>query len=188
MFSKQVWIEVSSRGLPDHLISCSVESAVIHMKNATHSICVIFDRFIETTSADSSRKWLEKLRRAYGDLIIGHTPEYANVFSGTLFEETYVNSADLSFMGPAMIWALLWKNGGLVLSPDTILVSGLHSYYNFVVLNSTSNGGSLSITQFTERHHDLPGLYRQQPLTFLDSIGIKLSHLFKHYISSANLG
>ena len=62
-------------------------------------------------------------------------------------------------MGPAMIWALIWKNGGLLLSPDTILVSGLNSYYNFVVLNSTATGGSLAITQFTERHHDLPGMF-----------------------------
>ena len=141
--------------LPDQLLSCSVESALIQMKNATHSICVIFDRFNEV--AEVQRQWLEKLRRFYGDLVVHHTPEYATVFSGTLFEETYINSADLSFMGPAMIWALVWKYGGLVLSPDTILASDLASYYNFIVLNSTSNGGSLAMIQFTDRHHNLPG-------------------------------
>ena len=155
-FFQKVWIEVSSINLPDQLISCSVESALIQMKNATHSICVIFDRFIEVSEVQ--RNWLEKLKRFYGDLVVHHTPEYATVFSGTLFEETYVNSADLSFMGPAMIWSLVWKYGGLVLSPDTILASGLASYYNFIVLNSTSNGGSLAMTQFTDRHHNLPGM------------------------------
>ena len=100
---------------------------------------------------------MEKLKRFYGDLVVHHTPEYATVFSGTLFEETYINSADLSFMGPAMIWALVWKYGGLILSPDTILASDLASYYNFIVLNSTSNGGSLAMIQFTDRHHNLPG-------------------------------
>ena len=63
------------------------------------------------------------------------------------------------YIGPAMIWALLWKHGGLLLSPNTILVSGLKSYYNFIVLNATLNGGTLALTQFTERHHEIPGMY-----------------------------
>jgi hypothetical protein len=125
------------------------------MKNATHSICVVTDRFIDD---DTIRiDWIEKLKKSYGDLVVRHTPDYGSVFSGTLFEETYVNSADLSFLGPAFVWSLLWKHGGLVLSPDTLLVSSLSSYYNFIVLNSASNGSTLAMTQYTERHHELPG-------------------------------
>ena len=133
-----------------------MESAIIQMKNASYSICLIFDRFVKVSNAHFL--WLEKLKKFYGDLVVHHFPEYGSAFSGTLFEETYVNSADLSFMGPAMIWAFLWKHGGLLLSPDTILVSNLQTYYNFVVLNSTANGGSLALTQYTDRHHELPGL------------------------------
>ena len=56
IFSLKVWIEVSSKAnLPDQLLSCSVESALIQMKNATHSICVIFDRFNEV--AEVQRQW-----------------------------------------------------------------------------------------------------------------------------------
>ena len=167
--------------LPDQLLSCSVESALIQMKNATHSICVIFDRFNEV--AEVQRQWLEKLRRFYGDLVVHHTPEYATVFSGTLFEETYINSADLSFMGPAMIWALVWKYGGLVLSPDTILASDLASYYNFIVLNSTSNGGSLAMIQFTDRHHNLPGrnLNDRNHLIVIASAWALFTLTFKHF-------
>ncbi len=152
----RVWICISAvQDLPDTLLSCSVESALIHIKNASRSICLIYDR--STLHDIHTSAWVGKLKKSYGDLIVTHAPEYSTVFAGTVFEETYVNSADLSYMAPAMIWALLWKHGGLHLVPDTILVSGLQSYYNFVLLNSTSNGAVLSLTQFTERHHDLPG-------------------------------
>ena len=110
----------------------------------------------DSTTAD---EWFENLKKSYGDSLVKHAPDYGSAFIGTLFEETYVNSADLSFMGPAMIWALLWKHGGLLLSPNTILVSGLKSYYNFIVLNATFDGGSLALTQFTERHHELPSKF-----------------------------
>ena len=76
-------------------MSCSVESALIQMKNASHSICVIFDRFTEVS--DIQRQWLDKLKRFYGDLVVHHTPEYATVFAGTLFEETYINRLVNSF-------------------------------------------------------------------------------------------
>ena len=115
----------------------------------------IFFRSDSTTAEE----WFENLKKSYGDSLVKHAPDYGSAFIGTLFEETYVNSADLSFMGPAMIWALLWKHGGLLLSPNTILVSGLKSYYNFIVLNATFDGGSLALTQFTERHHELPSKF-----------------------------
>ncbi len=56
--------------------------------------------------------------------------------SGTLFEEIYVNSGDMSFLGAALIWSLMWKYGGLFVHQDTLLLLSLKSYYNFVVLNS----------------------------------------------------
>ena len=84
----------------------------------------------------------------------------------TKFDILSFYSADLSFMSPAMIWALLWKHGGLLLAPNTILVSGLKTYYNFIVLNATFNGGSLALTQFTERHHELPSkIYAENNIT-----------------------
>ena len=99
----------------------------------------------------------QKLKKTYGEAVVEHTPEYASVFAGTLFEETYINSADLSFMAPAMIWPLIWKHAGLLLSPDTLLLTNLKSYYNFVLLNVTANSSTTALTQFTDRHHELPG-------------------------------
>ena len=154
----RVWMEMSSltSGLPEKLLSCSVESALIHFKNASSSICLIYDRFAH--HEESTPKWLQKMQKSYGEAyVVEHTPEYASAFAGTLFEETYVNSADLSFMAPAMIWALVWKHAGLFLSPDTLLLSNLKSYYNFVLLNVTANTSTLALTQFTDRHHELPG-------------------------------
>lgn len=57
-------------------------------------------------------------------------------FPGTLFEEVYVNSEDMSFLGAALIWSLMWKYGGLFVHQDTLLLLSLKSYYNFVVLNA----------------------------------------------------
>lgn len=152
-------MEMSSimAALPEKLLSCSVESALINMKNASnsHSICLIYDRF--SHHEETPPHWLQKLQKTYGDAVVEHTPEYASAFAGTLFEETYINSADLSFMAPAMIWALIWKHAGLLLSPDTLLLSNLKSYYNFVLLNVTANTSSTALTQFTDRHHELPG-------------------------------
>ena len=152
----------SAVSLPERLLSCSVESALVQIKNSSystsqpHSICLIYDRFLQN---EKKSHWIQKLQKFYGEAnLVEHTPEYGSVFAGTLFEETYVNSADLSFMAPAMIWALIWKNAGLLLSPDTLLLSNLKSYYNFVLVNSTSNASTLALTQFTERHHELPGM------------------------------
>ena len=58
-------------------------------------------------------------------------------FSGTLFEEVYVNSEDMSFLGAALVWSLMWKYGGLLVHQDTLLLTNLKSYYNFVVMNSS---------------------------------------------------
>ena len=142
--------------LPEKLLSCSVESALINLKNASsYSICLIYDRF--SHHEETPPHWLQKLKKTYGESVVEHTPEYASVFAGTLFEETYINSADLSFMAPAMIWALIWKHSGLLLSPDTLLLTNLKSYYNFVLLNVTANSSTTALTQFTDRHHELPG-------------------------------
>lgn len=148
----------STENLPEKLVSCSVESALFQMKNTSksYSICLIYDRFLHNEQ-NPKPIWLQKLKNVYGDYVIEHTPEYGSVFAGTLFEETYINSADLSFMAPAMIWALIWKHAGLLLATDTLLLSNLKSYYNFVLLNSTSNQSTMALTQFTERHHELPG-------------------------------
>ena len=83
-----------------------------------------------------------------------------------------------------MVWALVWKHGGLILSPDTILASRLASYYNFIVLNSTSNGGSLALTQFTDRHHNLPGNYETR-LKMLFSF-LCCRHCVSDYIAAKN--
>ena len=76
---------------------------------------------------------------------------------GTLFEETYINSADLSYLSPALDWSLLWKYGGLLLKPGTVLFPSFRSYYNFVALSKEKTDIKLNILQFTTRHHDLPG-------------------------------
>ena len=60
-------------------------------------------------------------------------------FPGTLFEEVYVNSEDMSFLGAALIWSLVWKYGGLFVHQDTLLLLSLKSYYNFVVLNAAGS-------------------------------------------------
>lgn len=145
-------------------MSCTAESAILQMKNSSHSICIIVDRFGE--DPESNLPWLGSLRKSYGHLVVKHIPNYGSAFAGTLFEETYINSADLSFMGPAMMWALIWKHGGLFLSPGTFLLSTLKTYYNFVVLNSQSNGSSLALAQFTDRHHELPGRHKEVPFLF----------------------
>ena len=54
--------------------------------------------------------------------------------SGTVFEETYINSADLSYLSHAVVWSLIWKYGGLLLNPDTMLFPSFRAYYNFVAL------------------------------------------------------
>ena len=79
------------------------------------------------------------------------------IISGTIFEETYINSADLSYLSPALIWSLLWKYGGLHLNPGTILFPSFRSYYNFVALNHPKTEARLNIFQFFDRHHELAG-------------------------------
>jgi hypothetical protein len=37
-----------------------------------------------------------------------------------LFEEIYVNKEDMGFLGAALLWSLLWKNGGLFVHEDTL--------------------------------------------------------------------
>ena len=67
------------------------------MKNVSHSICVLTDRYSYDPLQNS--EWFEHLKKSYGDILVKHAPDYGSAFIGTLFEETYVNSADLSFMG-----------------------------------------------------------------------------------------
>ena len=77
--------------------------------------------------------------------------------SGTVFEETYINSADLSYLSHALIWSLIWKYGGLLLNSDTLLFPSFRSYYNFVALNQGTPSIRLNILQFVDRHHELSG-------------------------------
>jgi len=97
------------------------------------SVCLIGDRFSHPALNLSSGQsgWLWRLQDKYGKQKITITaPDYATVFagwlpenffyftirtefsgnykcktfSGTLFEEMYVNSRDMSYLGGALIW------------------------------------------------------------------------------------
>ena len=61
------------------------------------------------------------------------------------------------YLSPALIWSLLWKYGGLLLHPDTLLFPPFKSYYNFVALNNAQDSVKSNIFQFMDRHHELTG-------------------------------
>ena len=84
-------------------------------------------------------------------------PDYASVFAGTLLEEVYINSADLSDLRPAVIWALLWKHGGLLLGPDSLMLQPFHQSGSFVALNRHRNQTLQNIMYFADPHHEVPG-------------------------------
>ena len=92
---------------------------------SSHSpVCLLLDRFELTDFSDFS--WLKPLRRAYPRSRLDNlSPSYASVFSGTLFENYYVDSDDYEFLQPVTLWALQWKYGGMVMLPTTILLQSL---------------------------------------------------------------
>jgi hypothetical protein len=53
------------------------------------------------------------------------SPSYVSVFSDTLFQDFHIDSDDHELLQPAALWALLWKFGGLVISPTTVLIKSL---------------------------------------------------------------
>lgn len=83
-FWKQVWIDLLQPNLPkDVLVSCSIESALHAMKNASHSICVLTDRYATAGPLQNSTDWFDRLKKSYGDILIKHAPDYGSAFIGT---------------------------------------------------------------------------------------------------------
>ena len=170
-----VWVPLYSLQSDDRdsfLTSCSVESALLstaNMEGDKVNVCLLLDRFEDTAAAMENgsqdaikeSEWYKALRAKYTRKIRQPlqllVPDYAAVFAGTLFEEVYINSADLSDLRPAVIWSLLWKYAGLLLSPDTLLFPSFKTYFNFLTLNKFRNESVLNIMQFVDRHQELPG-------------------------------
>ncbi len=65
-------------------------------------------------------------------------------------------------MEPAVLWSLLWKHGGLVLSPHTVLVRSLRSYYDFVWFDPARSLVSADFFQILQPRHPLAGAVIRQ--------------------------
>lgn len=105
------------------------------------SVCLVKNRYRPSSVHLNTDDWIAHLNATYGSRrVVVVSPSYASVFGGTLFESTYINSEELTFLGPALVWALLWKYGGLLLKSNTLLLSPLQSYYNLIALKPSGKG------------------------------------------------
>ena len=149
----KTWVPVTSDYERFDIVrSCAIESALT--RSARYPLCVLVDRFEKVDL--SSFPWYHRLKTRFPSRLFTFSPSYVSVFAGTMFEDAYVNSDNFGYLKPAVLWALLWKYGGLVISPRIILVQSMEAYFDFLWFDPAKSDISTSFMQFQEKEHDLP--------------------------------
>jgi len=149
-----LWIPISASpgSVDSFLTSCSVESGLVHGIGANEEsdtedaakddynnpaddnkstsdemsgskVCLVLDR--RERGSDQvilGLNWFKRLSAKYPGKLQVVLPDYPTIFAGTILEEILDTTAD---MASGVIWALLWKYGGMLVAPDVILCPGM---------------------------------------------------------------